>query len=169
MLLDRTVEFHQKLRNTFRFILGNLVAFRGLLKWDELKDIDCSIMSKCKAVELQVQQKYDELDFGGGIAVVQTFVIEDLSAFYFDVIKNRLYIDAVHSPGRQSAQTALYQISLRLLSLLRPVSPYLCAEVATHLPNIDEMATGKSNEGLDHLLQMRSVVRLELNRLRKEQ
>ncbi|PJF18093.1 hypothetical protein PSACC_02091, partial [Paramicrosporidium saccamoebae] len=153
ILLERTVELHQKLRNTFRFILGNLVAFPGSLKWEELKDVDRLVLSKCETIKQQVQQKYDELDFSGGIAVLQAFVIEDLSAFYFDVIKNRLYIDTAHSLGRQSAQTALGQIALRLLSLLRPVSPYLCAEFGT----VD--AGSVCNENRIEPSQKRAVIR----------
>ena len=81
---------------------------------------------------------YEAFSFSTAIAVLERYVQEDLSAFYLDVIKNRLYLPPRSDPLRQSVIATLQSICVDLLALTRPIAPYLAAEVAEHYEQQDD-------------------------------
>lgn len=146
--LDQITDLLQKFRNTFRFLLGNLHDFQIL---DHsipapLRPLDRAMLQELKEVGELVNLAYAQYDFADGVGRLGKFVKEDLSAIYFDCIKNRLYLLESTGIDRIGAQSALVIVYKELLKALRPVSPFLCAEVESHrrfdfakLPTIREI------------------------------
>lgn len=91
-----------------------------------------------KRVRGEIMGLYEAFSFSTAIAVLERYVQEDLSAFYLDVIKNRLYLPPRSDPLRQSAIATLQSICVDLLALTRPIAPYLAAEVAEHYGQQDD-------------------------------
>jgi len=131
-------EAYRKLRNTFRFALGNLADFdpaRDAVSNEQLWEMDRWMLEKTADLVAQCRGWYDEFEFHRVFHAVHDFAVVDLSAFYFDVLKDRLYTFAPCSPGRRSAQTAIYRIADALVRLLAPVMVFTCEEVWRHLPH----------------------------------
>jgi isoleucyl-tRNA synthetase len=135
-IVEQIAELHQKVRNTFRFILGNISDYSsGGFISDERFHLDRCVEMRLGQLMNQMQGLYEQLDFANAITLLRKFITEELSAFYLDVIKNRLYIEQRNSAERRSAQCTLFNLATGMLSVLRPVMPYLCAEVESHLSN----------------------------------
>lgn len=173
-VLRRTTEFHQKLRNTFRFILGNLDNFTNPLCGEQLQLIDQCFISKFTLMAKNVKGYCNKYDFANALGILQKFVQVEMSAQYFDIIKNRLYIESTDSASRKSAQTVLLYVARELLSILRPMAPYLCAEVHSHQPTIElrplnlAQGIGDKSQQFDSVFALRSEILVELHRLQNE-
>lgn len=131
-VLQRTTDAYRKFRNTFRYALGNLAGFdpeRDSLPTDELLDIDRWILYEMRKVVEDCRSFYDAFAFHRIYRRVYDFTTTDLSALYFDVVKDRLYTSAPDSKLRRSAQTALYRVSYALVRLLAPILSFTCEEV----------------------------------------
>ena len=134
-ILQQRNEFLQKIRNTFRFILGNLAAFepkRDLVPFIELPPLDKYQLHKLQEFYAIANQAYDNFNFAKLYHTLVTFVPHDLSAFYFDLIKDRLYCDLQCGHKRRSCQTVLYHHLIYFLTSLAPILPHLVEEVAQH-------------------------------------
>jgi isoleucyl-tRNA synthetase len=186
-VLARTVEAYRKIRNTFRYLLSNLYDFvpsRDAVAADRMLDVDRFTLSKLSRLAGQVDRAYAEYDFQSIFHAVNEFVTVDLSAFYADVTKDRLYTLRADSPERRSAQTASYVIADSLARLLAPILSVTMDEVWRHLPERQEPSVHLASfpAGLDvwqdavleerwqGLLEVRSVVNqaLEIARQKKE-
>ena len=136
-LMQRVAENYRKIRNTFRYILGNLGDFdpaTDAVPFDEMEPLDQYMLRQTSTFAAEVQNSYDEFAFHKIYHRVNHFCIVDLSAFYFDVLKDRLYISAPKSPGRRSAQTAIWRIGEALVRLLAPIMSFTSDEVWEYLP-----------------------------------
>ncbi len=136
-LMQRIAESYRKIRNTFRYILGNLHDFdpaRDAVPFAEMHALDQYILLRAAEVTKDVRQHYDEFVFHRLYQRLKDFCIVDLSAIYFDVLKDRLYTSAPKSVPRRSAQTALWKLGESLVRLLAPVMSFTAEEVWQHLP-----------------------------------
>jgi isoleucyl-tRNA synthetase len=131
-------ETYRKLRNTFRFALSNLSDFdpsRDALRDSELWEMDAWMLRRTGDLIAQCRKWYESFDFHRVFHAVHDFAVVDLSAFYFDILKDRLYTFAPRSVGRRSAQTAVYRIASALLRLLAPIIVYTSEEIWKHFPH----------------------------------
>jgi isoleucyl-tRNA synthetase len=139
-LMQRVGENYKKIRNTFRYILSNLYDFdptKDAVPFDEMESLDQYMLRQTSAFATDVKNSYDEFAFHRIYHRVNHFCIVDLSAFYFDVLKDRLYISGAKSRGRRSAQTVIWRIGEALVRLLAPITTFTSEEVWRYLPKID--------------------------------
>jgi isoleucyl-tRNA synthetase len=138
-LMLRVAENYRKIRNTFRYILGNLYDFdpeKDAVRFEEMEELDQYVLRQACAFTSDVRNAYEEFAFHKIYHRVNHFCIVDLSAFYFDVLKDRLYISAPKSKGRRSAQTAIWRIGEALVRVLAPIMSFTCEEIWPYLPKI---------------------------------
>ena len=131
-ILTRLTEAYRKIRNTFRYALGNLDGFdpaTDLVPFAELEEIDQWILTRADDLVAKCRGFYDEYAFHRVYQAAYAFCGTDLSAVYFDVLKDRLYTTATKSAGRRSAQTALWRLTDALTRLLAPVLAFTCEEI----------------------------------------
>jgi isoleucyl-tRNA synthetase len=137
LLMQRVAENYRKIRNTFRYVLGNLGDFNpdaDAVPFESMEALDQYMMRQTCAFAADVRSSYDEFAFHKIYHRLNHFCIVDLSAFYFDILKDRLYISAPKSPGRRSAQTAIWRIGEALVRLLAPIMSFTSEEVWDYLP-----------------------------------
>src|SRR5664279_5589888 len=123
-LMLRVAENYRKIRNTFRYILGNVGDFdpqTDAVPFDQMDPLDQYMLRQTCGFVADVRSAYEEYAFHKIYHRVNHFCIVDLSAFYFDVIKDRLYTYAPNSAGRRSAQTAVWRICEATARLLAPI------------------------------------------------
>ena len=138
-LMQRVGENYKKIRNTFRYILGNLDGFvpsQDAVPFEQMEALDQYMLRRTAVLAVALQNSYQEFAFHKIYHRVNDFSIVDLSAFYFDVLKDRLYISAPKSRGRRSAQTAIWRIGEALVRLLAPITSFTSEEVWQYLPHI---------------------------------
>ncbi|HUI83424.1 MAG TPA: isoleucine--tRNA ligase [Candidatus Binatia bacterium] len=139
-LMQRVAESYRKIRNTFRYILGNLDGFepqRDGVTFAQMHPLDQYILLRAAEVTRDVREHYDTFVFHRLYQRLKDFCIVDLSAIYFDVLKDRLYTSAPKSPARRSAQTALWRLGEALVRLLAPVMSFTADEIWQHLPAVE--------------------------------
>jgi len=139
-LMQRVAENYRKIRNTVRYILGNLDGFNpasDAVRFEELESIDQYMLRITARMAKDVVQHYEDFAFHRVYQRVNHFCVVELSAFYFDVLKDRLYISAPNSPKRRAAQTAIWRIGEALVRLLAPIMSFTCEEIWGHLPHVD--------------------------------
>ena len=138
-LMQRCAEIYRKLRNTFRFLLGNLHGFdpvRDRVPEAELLPLDRYMLARTRELTEKVRDWYAAFEFHRVYHAVNEFAIVDLSSFYLDVLKDRLYTFAPSSRERRSAQTVLWQISETLVRLVAPILSFTADEVWDYLPPV---------------------------------
>lgn len=138
-LMQRVGENYKKIRNTFRYILGNLAEFdpaTAAVSYEEMEPLDQYMLRQAVAFAADVRQAYADFAFHKIYHRLNHFCIVDLSAFYFDVLKDRLYIFAPKSKARRSAQTAIWRIGESLARLLAPIMTFTCEEFWHYLPAV---------------------------------
>ncbi|MGO9011182.1 MAG: isoleucine--tRNA ligase [Bryobacteraceae bacterium] len=135
-ILTRLVDAYRKLRNTFRYLLGNLHDFdpqKDRLPGDQLQEIDQWILVKAADLTARCRAWYDNYEFHKVYHAAYAFATVDLSSVYLDVLKDRLYCSAANWAARRSAQTALYRLLDGLVRLLAPIMSFTTEEVWTHM------------------------------------
>jgi len=135
-ILARLSEAYRKLRNTFRYALGNLSDFdpaTDALPADKLLEIDQWMLVRTEQLVRDCRRWYEELAFHRVYHAIYDFATTDLSALYFDVLKDRLYTAAPRSHARRSAQTALDRINYALVRLAAPLISFTAEEVWQHM------------------------------------
>jgi isoleucyl-tRNA synthetase len=138
-LMQRVAENYRKIRNTFRYILGNLHGFdpaRHTVALEEMQPLDRYALLLASDMAREAVQWYEEMAFHKIYQKLNQFCVVDLSAFYFDVLKDRLYTFAPESVGRRSAQTAIWRIGEALTRLVAPIMSFTADEVWQHLPAV---------------------------------
>ncbi|PYR55560.1 MAG: isoleucine--tRNA ligase [Acidobacteria bacterium] len=136
-VLARAVEAYRKIRNTLRYLVSNLYDFdpsADRAARAAMRDVDRYALARYATVAADVRRAYDEYDFPTIFQAINQFTTVDLSAFYADVSKDRLYTFGAASPERRSAQTAMYVIADGLARLLAPIVPVTADELWRHLP-----------------------------------
>src|SRR6266478_4762286 len=136
-VMTQLSEAYRKLRNTFRFALGNLADFdpaRDAVPDAEMEELDRWMLSRTAELVKQCRKWYEAFEFHRVFHALHDFAVVDLSAFYFDVLKDRLYTFAPRNRSRRSAQTAMYRISKALLTLMTPITVFSAEEIWRHFP-----------------------------------
>ena len=140
-LLKRLAEeIYRKLRNTFRFLLGNLHGFdpvKDSLPFEQLQPLDQYMLAKTRELTEKVLKWYEEFEFNRIFHAINEFCNADLSALYLDVLKDRMYTFAPTSKERLSAQTALYKITDALVRLVAPILSFTADEVWGYMPKVE--------------------------------
>jgi isoleucyl-tRNA synthetase len=136
-ILARVIEAYRKIRNTLRYLLSNLYDFdpaTDQVPLDRMEEVDRFALARYGTAAATVLKAYETYDFPTIFQAVNQFTTVDLSAFYADVSKDRLYTFAPRADERRSAQTALYIIADGLTRLLAPILPVTADELWRHLP-----------------------------------
>ncbi|MGH9432314.1 MAG: isoleucine--tRNA ligase [Terriglobia bacterium] len=136
-ILTRLSEAYRKLRNTFRYCLANLYDFdpeRDSVEPSELEEIDAWALHRAAQVLEQVEAGYESFSFHKVYRALYDFATVDLSAFYFDILKDRLYTAPPHSTRRRSGQTVLFRVADALARAVAPLLCFTAEEVWSHLP-----------------------------------
>lgn len=142
-ILQQMAEVYRKIRNTFRFMLGNLDNFdpdTHMVAVEELTDLDRWALEKTNQLVKKVKSSYEDYAYHQIYHAVHNFCVLDMSNFYFEIIKDRMYTEAETSKLRRGTQTVLYQIALDLVKLVAPIIPYTADEVWQYLPKATDMA-----------------------------
>jgi isoleucyl-tRNA synthetase len=138
-IMVQLAEAYRKIRNTFRFALSNLFDFdpaRDSVPDSELWEMDAWMLRRTGVLVRQCREWYANFEFHRVYHAIHDFCVVDISAFYVDVLKDRLYTFAKNNRGRRSAQTALYRIASALLRLITPTLVFTAEEVWKHLPHV---------------------------------
>ena len=139
-LMQRCAEIYRKLRNTFRFLLGNLSGFNPAIdkvEERELLPLDRYMLARTRELSEKVQAWYASFEFHRVYHAINDFAVIDLSSFYLDVLKDRMYTFAPSSQARRSAQTVLWQIAEALVRLVAPILSFTADEVWEYLPKVE--------------------------------
>jgi isoleucyl-tRNA synthetase len=140
-LMQRVADNYRKIRNTFRYILGNLEGFdpqRDAVAFEKMEEIDQYVLRQTADMAQEVLRCYEDFTFHKIYQRINHFCVVELSAFYFDVLKDRLYISAPRSEARRAAQTAIWRIGEALVRLLGPITSFTCDEVWKYLPSVKD-------------------------------
>ncbi|MCL2057225.1 MAG: isoleucine--tRNA ligase [Oscillospiraceae bacterium] len=130
--LGQISEAYRKIRNTARFLLGNLSDFdpdKDTVKPNELNDLDKWALSKLDELIVKCREAYENFDFHIVYHALHNFCTVDMSSFYLDVVKDRLYVEKAESPARRAAQTAMYHILIGLDLLIAPILCFTAEEI----------------------------------------
>ena len=136
-ILLRLAEAYRKIRNTARFILSNLYDFdpnQNKAGYDSLKKIDKWILGRLQAVLDSVDKAYDSFEFHKAYKAIYDFCNEDLSMYYLDMVKGRLYTYAANSHQRRAAQTALFESLNVLVRIMAPILSFTAEEIWRNMP-----------------------------------
>jgi len=136
-ILQRLVEAYRKIRNTWRFLLGNLSAFspdRDMVQAADMEPLDLWALERNAEIGRKALQGYDDYEYHTVFHAVYNFFTVDLSAFYLDILKDRLYCSGREAKLRRSAQTALFRILKDTLVLMAPILPFTTEEAWEVMP-----------------------------------
>jgi isoleucyl-tRNA synthetase len=182
----RLTDAYRKLRNTFRYMLGNLSDFDPQTDAvSDLTELDQWILLRAEDLVARCRVWYDNFEFHKVYHTVYAFATVDLSAVYFDVLKDRLYTSAAKSKARRAAQTALYRLLDAMVRLLAPILSFTAEEVwgamgrpgsvhTAFFPEPSELTAGigdasrKRSENWDRLMEVRGDVLKSLETARNE-
>jgi len=160
-ILDQLVDMYRKIRNTIRFILGNLSGFNpntDTVRKNVLLPIDRWLLHRLQIVTGEILEYYKNWQFHLIIKVVVNFCNNDLSAFYLDIVKDRLYCSGP-TEERKSAQTALYHTLVNLLALTAPILSFTCEEAYGVFASEILLSSGVPAEESIHLVDFPAVDR----------
>ena len=136
-IMKQVFESSRKLRNTLRYLIGNLNDFdpeKDAVAIDQLPSLDRYILGRLSALIRDVEGAYDEYQFYRVNSAIFQFAVSDLSAFYLDTAKDRLYISSKNDPRRRSCQTVLRHLLEQLTVAMAPVVPHMAEDVWQNLP-----------------------------------
>jgi len=134
--LTRLSEGYRKIRNTFKFLLGNLHGFdfeKESLPYGELIEVDAWALSRLEHLKEELNAAYESWELHRVYHAAYNFCVRELSSFYLDILKDRLYTDSRASVSGRSCRTVLYEILTELAKMLAPVLSFTCEEVWAHL------------------------------------
>ncbi len=139
-IINQQVEVYRKIRNTFRYMLGNLYDFdleSDKVKFDELLFVDKWMMGRLQDLIRAVTDAYEKYEYSRAYSLLHKFVTNDLSSFYLDITKDRLYVERANSVYRRSAQTVIHEVLLALMKMYAPFLTFTMEEVYQNLPEKD--------------------------------
>lgn len=140
-ILKQVAEVYRKIRNTFRFLLGNLFDFKPsqhAVSVQQLREVDRYMLVKLNNLIRKVKGAYETYDFAAMYHALHNFCTIDLSAFYLDFAKDILYIEGTDNSDRRAIQTVLYEVLVALTKLVSPVLPHTADEVWAYVPEVSE-------------------------------
>ncbi|MFH1645461.1 MAG: isoleucine--tRNA ligase, partial [Candidatus Omnitrophota bacterium] len=141
-IVARLSEAYRKIRNTIRFILGNLYDFdpqKDKVSYQDMLEIDKWALSKTHKLLKEVEQHYDHFQFHKVYHSVYKFCVSDMSNFYLDVLKDKLYTFKHDSLSRRSSQSAMYEVLQVLLASISPILVYTSEEIWQNMPKFKDM------------------------------
>ncbi len=139
-LIRQLSEGYRKIRNTARYILGNISDFnpkKDMISCDNMEEIDKWAMLRLNALAKKVRDAYDSYDFHIVYHSIVNFCVVDMSNFYLDIIKDRLYTEKADSAMRRSAQSAMYTILSHIVRFISPILAYTSEEIWKAMPHLD--------------------------------
>ena len=143
-ILKQITESYRKIRNTCRFLLGNIYDYDNEIHrvdYGEMPDLDKWALMRLNKLVDKVTKAYDNYEFHTLYHTIHNFCVVDISAFYLDVVKDRLYTFPANSKERRSAQTVIYDTLTALVQMLTPVLSFTAEEVWSYLPQKDKVAS----------------------------
>ncbi len=141
-IINQLVEVFKKTRNTARFLLGNLFDFDpavDYVKYEDLKTIDKFALSKLNKLIRNVDEAFENYEFYKYFQFLQNFATVDLSSFYLDIVKDRLYTQGKKSLSRRACQTVMFEILQTLVRILVPVMPHQAEDIWQNTPVCQRM------------------------------
>lgn len=147
-ILKQLSEAYRKIRNTARYILGNLSDFNpdiDMLSADELMSIDKWALAKLNSLIDKVKEAYERYEFHIVYHAIHNFCVVDMSNFYLDVLKDRLYTEKADSKSRRAAQTSIYIILNAMTRMIAPILAYTSDEIWKFMPH-------SSNDNASHVV-----------------
>ena len=138
-IVTQLSDAYRRIRNTCRFMLGNLFDFdpvKDARPIETMEGLDRFILHRLNRVLERCLTAYDNYEFHTIHHALHNFCVVDLSAFYLDIIKDRLYTSPAPDNARRDAQTAMYLILDSITRLMAPILPFTAEEVWTHMPNV---------------------------------
>jgi len=141
-IIKRLVETYRRIRNTCRFMLGNLHDFdpgKDRIAFEDMMELDRFALHKTQQLIEKVRKAYEEFEPYVIYQLVHNFCVVDMSSFYLDILKDRLYVYKPDSPERRSAQSAIFMILADLTRLLAPILAFTAEEIWDFIPGF----TGK--------------------------
>lgn len=185
-IMSHLVDAYRRIRNTCRYLLGNIgdLTKTGLLPISDLDPLDRYALDVAARTHQNVQDAYTQYEFHRAFHGLHNFCATDLSAFYLDILKDRLYVYAPESHERRSAQTALWNILLLLIQDMAPILSFTAEECFRHIPaalhpametvfalplqNVDAfLLDEETRTKWDRLLAVRAAVTQAIEPLRK--
>jgi isoleucyl-tRNA synthetase len=181
-ILNRLVDAYRKIRNTCRFLLGNLHDFDHRDYSSDLLEIDRWALSRLQGLIEGVTRSYQNFNFHEVFHSIYQFCVVDMSSFYLDILKDRLYTFSAGSPERRAAQWSMYRILKSMTQLMAPILSFIAEEVWQFLPGDKEesvfLSTIPSKDDTlydaelekrwERLIEMREVVNKAIENKRAE-
>jgi isoleucyl-tRNA synthetase len=152
--LEQLSDAYRKIRNTFRFILGNLSGFnpdKDETAYQDLCPLDQLALYNLSTVIKEIYQCYAEYEFAKVYKALYTFCNESLSSFYLDILKDRLYTSSPNSKERKAAQSVLYHTLNYLVRVLAPLMAFTAEEIFLNMPKSQELQKTQSVHLLEWL------------------
>lgn len=140
-ILKQVSEAYRKLRNTVRFLMGNLYDFDAKTEkvpYAEMKEIDRYALHLLEELNTKTIEAYENYEFHTVFHLLHHFCVVDMSALYLDIIKDRLYVSAKDDPGRKAAQTVLNETLQTLIRLMMPILSFTTEEIWSYIRKEDE-------------------------------
>ncbi len=186
-ILKQISESYRKIRNTARYILGNISDFdpEKPVKYNDMLEIDKWALLRLNNLIKNTTKNYEDFNFHLVYHDINQFCVSDMSNFYLDIIKDRLYTSKADSTERRSAQTAMYIILDSLVKILAPMICYTAEEIWSYMPHLKEENTEsvmlnywpetkaeyenqELGEKWNHILELKEIVAKELEIARAE-
>jgi isoleucyl-tRNA synthetase len=142
-ILGQIAEVYRKIRNTLRFLLGNLYDYNPAtdrVSFSDMNELDRYAMIRLNRMTERVLKAYDEYDFHVVYQTVHHFCAVEMSAFYLDIVKDRLYVSAPNDPLRKACQTVLYDALTVITKLITPILPHTADEVWRFIPGVEAIS-----------------------------
>ena len=187
-LIKQLVEVFKKTRNTIRFLMGNLFDFdpkNDYVKYEELEEIDKFALSRLAQLIKNVNASFETYEFYKYFQHLQNFASTDLSSFYLDIVKDRLYTQGKKSLSRRACQTVMFEILMTLVKILVPVMPHQAEDIWQNMQENqkdvesallldwasakDEWINEKLDEEFTQLLKTREIVSKAIEPLRSSE
>ncbi|MBX2861750.1 MAG: isoleucine--tRNA ligase [Vampirovibrio sp.] len=140
-IVSQLAEVYRKVRNTVRYMLGNLADFepdQHRVAYDDLSNLDRYTLHRLHTMVGLMTDAFDRYEFHRFYQQLQNFCVVDLSSFYFDVMKDTLYTYAKDHPSRRGVQTVLHELLITLLPMLVPVMPHMADDIWMSLPEVQK-------------------------------
>jgi len=160
-ILKQLSDAYRRIRNTCRFILGNIhdyVPSTDRVAYSDMTELDQYIMHRLQQLTRRCRRAYDEYEFHTIYHSLNNFCTLELSAFYLDILKDRLYINPAKSLLRRSAQTAMFDILDTMVRLMAPILAFTAEEISKQMPDINE-----ENDQSVHMLLFPEVDEQKMN------
>ncbi|MBO5079010.1 MAG: class I tRNA ligase family protein, partial [Oscillospiraceae bacterium] len=166
-IFKQIAQNYLKFRNTARYCLGNLDGFdpNNLVKPEDMEELDRWALTKLDALVKECRKAYDNYEFHNITHAINDFCVVELSSFYLDILKDRLYCEAKDGMRRRSAQSALYLILDAMAKLFAPILAFTCDEIWQAMPHregddsrnilLNQMPTDYSAYALDEAAMAR--------------